>query len=121
MVRLLITCITEENQLDFKFGLNFARTTVLTGALASGDELCDVVDDDVLDVGLAIKGLRHRGGIDIDLNRGPPPGKNIRLKFWGNFNDKNETLRIHRRVDFRRCDLHRRLERRRSEAIRNAA
>ena len=32
MVRLLITCITEENQLDFKFGLNFARTTILTGA-----------------------------------------------------------------------------------------
>ena len=31
MVRLLITCITEENQLDFRFGLNFARVIILTG------------------------------------------------------------------------------------------
>ena len=33
----------------------------------------------------------------------------------------NETLRIHRRVDFRRCDLDRRLESGRREAIRDAA
>ena len=31
MVRLLMICITEENQLDFRFGLNFARVTILTG------------------------------------------------------------------------------------------
>ncbi len=90
-------------------------------SFASGDELCDVVDDDVLDVGLAIEGLGNRGGIYVDLNRGLPPGKNIRLELWGNFNDKNEALRIHRCVDFRCCDLHRRLERGRSEAIGNAA
>ena len=32
MVRLLTICITEVNQLDFKFGLNFACVTTLTGA-----------------------------------------------------------------------------------------
>jgi hypothetical protein len=32
IVRLLIICITEVNQLDFKFGLNFTRVTILTGS-----------------------------------------------------------------------------------------
>ena len=125
MVRLLMICITEVNQLDFKFGLNFARVTTLTGtpiqSFASRDELRHIVDDDVLDVGHAIEGLGSRGGIDIDLNGRLPPGENIRLELWGNLNDVNEALRIHRRVDFRRCDLHRRLERGRREAVRNAA
>ena len=31
MVRLLMICITEVNQLDFKFGLNFTRVIILTG------------------------------------------------------------------------------------------
>ena len=31
MVRLLMICITEVNQLVLKFGLNFARVTTLTG------------------------------------------------------------------------------------------
>ena len=31
IVRLLITCITDENQLDLRLGLNFARVTILTG------------------------------------------------------------------------------------------
>src|SRR5215813_10034315 len=52
-------------------------------SFAPGDELGDVVDDHVLDVGHAIKRLGHGGGIYVDLNRGLPPLENIRLEFWG--------------------------------------
>ena len=34
-VRWLMICITEVTQLEFKFGLNFARVTTFTGALIS--------------------------------------------------------------------------------------
>jgi hypothetical protein len=49
-VRLLMTCITEENQLDFRFGLNLARTPILTGTSRPREENGDVSDDDVLDI-----------------------------------------------------------------------
>ena len=66
-------CITDVNQLDFKFGLNFAWITTLArvpiSSFASGDELRHIVIDNVLDVSHAIEGLGSRGGIDIDLNR----------------------------------------------------
>src|SRR5262245_59465060 len=83
-------------------------------------ELCDVVDDHVLDVGHAIEGLGHGSGIYVDLNRRLPPRENILLKLWGNFNDEDKTLRIHRCIDLCRGDLHRRLECRWSEAVRNS-
>ena len=41
MVRLLMICITEVNQLDFKFGLNFARVTTLTGAPGNPSRLAN--------------------------------------------------------------------------------
>ena len=57
MVRLLMICITELNQLDFRFGLNFAMRNHLDGhrrqSFASRHELGDIVDDHVLDVGHA--------------------------------------------------------------------
>jgi hypothetical protein len=90
-------------------------------SFASGDELCDVVDDHVLDIRHAIERLGHGGGVYVDLNRRLPPRENIRLKVWGNLNDEHKTFRIHRCIDLRRGDLHRRLERGRSEAVRNSA
>src|SRR5262249_48032864 len=90
-------------------------------SFASGDEFRDVVDDDVLDVGHAIEGLGHGGAIYVDLNRRLPPRKDVLLKLWGNFNDEDKTLRIHRCIDLCRGDLHRWLERRWSEAVRNSA
>src|SRR5262249_15964857 len=69
-------------------------------SFTSRNEFGRVIDDDVLDVGHAIENLSYRGGIYIDLNRRLPPGKNIRLKLWGKFNDVNEALRIHRCVHF---------------------
>ena len=125
IVILLIICITEVNQADFKFGLNFTLRhhfdRLTAPSFASSYELCHIVDDNVLDVSHAIEGLGNRGGIDIDLNGRLPPSENILLKLWGNLDDEKETLRIHRRVDFRRFELHRRLESGRRETIRNAA
>src|SRR5262249_4356692 len=79
-------------------------------SFASGDELRDIVDDDVLDVGHAIERLGHGSGIYVDLNRRLPPLENIRLELRGNFDDEDKTLRIHRCIDLCRDDLHRRLE-----------
>ena len=87
----------------------------------SRHELGHIVDDHVLDVGHPVEGLGNRGCIDVDLNGRLPPGKNIRLELRGNFDDIHEPLRIHPRIDFRRCDLDRRLESGRREAIRDAA
>src|SRR5262245_25734452 len=69
-------------------------------SLASGDELRDIVDDDVLDVGHAIEGLGHGSGIYVDLNRRLAPRENILLKLWGNFDDEDEKIRIHSCIDF---------------------
>jgi hypothetical protein len=74
-----------------------------------------------LDISHPIESLGGRGGIDIDLNGGLPPSKNILLKCWGNLNHVNESLRIHGRVDFGRLDLDRRLECGRRETVGNAA
>src|SRR5262249_34576805 len=68
-------------------------------SFASADELRDIVDDDVLDVGHAIERLGHGSGIYVDLNRGLPPLENVLLEFWGNFDDEDKTLRIHRCID----------------------
>ena len=118
-------CITDVNQLDFKFGLNFAWITTLASAamsaFASGNELRHIIIDNILDVSHAIEGLGSRGGIDIDLNGSLPSGENIRLELWGYLNDVTDALRIHHRVDLRRCNLDRRLEGGRRKAIGNAA
>ena len=69
MVMLLTTCMTEENQLEYRFGLNLARITTLTGCahrtFAAGLELGHLLRDDVLDVDGAVAGLRHRRGVDV--------------------------------------------------------
>jgi hypothetical protein len=52
---------------------------------------------------------------------GLPPGKNIGLELGRNLDGVDDTLRIHRGVDFRGFQLYRRLERGRRQAIRDAA
>jgi hypothetical protein len=79
-------CITDVNQLDFKFGLNFASNHLgqcSDSCFASGDELRHIIIDNILDVSHAIEGLGGRGGIDINLNRSLPSGANIRLEHFG--------------------------------------
>ena len=70
IARLLMTPIAELNQLDFKFGLNFAHLDRRTRqSVASRDELGHISDDDILDVGHPVEGQGNRSGVYIDLNR----------------------------------------------------
>ena len=84
-------------------------------------EVGHIVDDNGLDFSHAVEGMGNRGGVDIDLDRRPPPGDNIRLELRRSLDDEKETFRIHRPVGFRRCNLRCRLESGWGEAIRNAA
>ena len=79
-----MTCITEVNQLFVAFGLNFVRDDHLyrltDQSFTPRDEVRDIVDNDVLDVGHPIEGLGNCRSIDVDLNGGSaarqeyPPG-----------------------------------------------
>lgn len=88
-------------------------------SFASCEEICDLAVYDALDVNGAVAGLRYGCGVDVHLDRRPPPGENIGLEVRRDFNAEDETFRIHRRVNLRRRDVGDRFEQRRSEAIRN--
>jgi hypothetical protein len=94
----LITCITEENQLDFKFGLNFARVTTLIGASTPASRpVTRAVTYSRMTVsmwGLAVESLGDGGRVDVHLDRRVAPCEAVRLEFRGDFDDEHETLGI---------------------------
>ena len=73
-------------------------------ALAAIQELADLGLDDRLDVGGAVAGEGHGGGVDVELDRGVAPGQHVGLKVWRNVDDEAVEPRVHHPVDLVQAD-----------------
>ena len=94
MVTWLMMPMTLVNQDVVMFGLKAMRTSRLTGvaAVPSARERKSASSpvDDLLDVAGADAGLHHRGGIDVDLDRGVASGQHVALEVGRDVQDEGE-------------------------------